>query len=159
MGARGPAPKLRVVAEREGNPGKRPLPEGVRLPPAVPREPAWAQLVPVRGGKFTQERAAAMRVRQTCREKWALWSRELGVQGILSSIDDAYLTAACVEWAWYVECSRAMALSRERRVMALEASKHLADFYAAARQIGLSPRARDELNARGGAGDGSGGYE
>src|SRR5919109_4450864 len=41
---RKPKPPLQVV--REGNPGKRPVKEGVRLPPAEICEPDWLELFP-----------------------------------------------------------------------------------------------------------------
>lgn len=47
MGRRpGPAPKLRAVKELEGNPGRRPIKPGVKLPPASPSEPDWLQTFP-----------------------------------------------------------------------------------------------------------------
>lgn len=46
MGKRGPAPKLRVVEEREGRPGHRPLIDGLRLPPGAPAEPDWGMWFP-----------------------------------------------------------------------------------------------------------------
>lgn len=46
MGRRGPAPKLAIVEEREGNPGHRPIHHGVRLEPIAPDEPDWAEIFP-----------------------------------------------------------------------------------------------------------------
>lgn len=40
------ARKLRAVTEREGNPSREPVPQGVRLPPKAPDEPAWLEPFP-----------------------------------------------------------------------------------------------------------------
>ena len=44
MPGRKPKPSLQVV--REGNPGKRPVKEGVKLPPAELAEPDWSSFFP-----------------------------------------------------------------------------------------------------------------
>ena len=41
-----PHRKLRAVSEREGNPSKRPLPDGIRFAPEAPDEPIWAEPFP-----------------------------------------------------------------------------------------------------------------
>lgn len=46
MGRPGPAPRPALQVVREGNPGKRPIREGVKLPPAELAEPAWEQTFP-----------------------------------------------------------------------------------------------------------------
>jgi len=146
MGQRGPAPKLRAVREREGNPGKRPLPQGVRLPPEVPAEPTWAQVFPAdpRG-------SSAVRLRKVAAAKWALWSRWLGSQGILSAIDDGALEAACVAFAEFREATRSGSTS--------EALKWLAAWTSIAGKIGLHPSSRDQLNPREGLHDPDAGWD
>jgi hypothetical protein len=162
MGARGPAPKLRVVREREGNPAKRPLPEGVRLPPTPPSEPDWTDLLPTRKGMRADRRAEVIRARRVARARWRTWVRWLGPQGILSPIDleleDAALIVAEID-----ACRRDVALNG-RQVFVVDigwkANRAVAQLTAARaslrpyiRDFGLSPLARDALNPREAGGD------
>lgn len=39
--------RLQAVKEREGNPGKEAIPQGVRLPPEAPPEPNWREAFPL----------------------------------------------------------------------------------------------------------------
>src|SRR4051794_31435129 len=57
MAAPGPKPKPALAVVREGNPGKRPLREGVSLPPSALVEPDWSELLP--GDKRDEGRARA----------------------------------------------------------------------------------------------------
>jgi len=144
MGQRGPAPKLRAVKEREGNPGKRPLPQGVRLPPAVPAEPPWPSV-------FPPTRDGSERLRKVARAKWALWSRWLGSQGILAEIDDGALETACVAFSEFREATRSGSTS--------EALKWFAAWTSIAGKLGLHPSSRDQLNPREGLHDADSGWD
>lgn len=136
MGARGPAPKLRAVREREGNPGKRPLPEGVRLPPEIPAEPDWRAVFPM----DPWGRGPAMRLRKTAAAQWALLSRYLGSQGILAAVDAAALELACSAFAIYRESMREARLG--------DALKWFGAWVSVSGKLGLTPAARDQLNPR-----------
>lgn len=46
MGKPGPAKRPALEVVREGNPGKRPVQEGVQLAPEAPAEPAWQETFP-----------------------------------------------------------------------------------------------------------------
>src|SRR5688500_5938879 len=78
---------------REGNPGHRPAARfdgGVRLKPALPREPNWADVFPT-AGDDPEQRAAVRRLRATARDEWGLVVRELDPQGLLATVDASVL--------------------------------------------------------------------
>lgn len=86
-------PPLQVV--REGNPGKRPIREGVRLPPSELTEPDWRQTFPpVRGD------SEATRVNARCREvASAEWRRVVPVlqhTAGVAEVDTTTLKDYCV---------------------------------------------------------------
>ena len=98
-GARGPKkkpPHLKVV---EGNPGKRPIEEGVKAPPEAPDEPDWRAIFPGNAKGIGEVRKDAAR-------EWAAVVPVLDKIGILSTVDRALLIDYCVCWARLLECER-----------------------------------------------------
>jgi hypothetical protein len=156
MGARGPAPKLRVIREREGNPANRPLPDGLRLPPTPPAEPDWPDLLPTRKAMPVERRSEVIRARKVAREHWRTWVRFLGPQGILSPVD-LLLADACLVVAEIDACRRDIALNGRKFLTEAgpKANPAVAQLYQARaamapyiRAFALSPLARDGISPR-----------
>lgn len=103
---RKPKPHLQVI--REGNPGKRPVREGVRLPPDDLVEPDWSQLLP--GARVAQKRA-----RETAAGLWGRLAPTLARSVGLVGAQQETLVDYCVTWARIEQCERA--LSREGLVV------------------------------------------
>lgn len=147
MGARGPAPKLRAVREREGKLAHRPLPEGLKLPPSRPGEPDWSEWFaesPPRLMKDTvlwpgRDHLAVARLSGQASELWRRWSKALDAYGVLSDVDDVLALAAVS----FIECREATRQGRSS-----DALKWMAQFVAIAGKVGLHPSARDQLNPR-----------
>lgn len=118
---RGPAPTRQLSAVKDGNPGKRPVAEQKKLPPAMPTEPEWVEVFPSppevprsrKGPEATKARADrrrlqadAVRARKVARAAWRRWARVLHKQGYLSEVDPEVLQDAAVEWAEIDKCTR-----------------------------------------------------
>lgn len=162
MSARKPA--LQIV--REGNPGKHAkgrLEQGVRLPPAAPAEPGWADVFPtVRGDQ--QQQVYVKRLRAWAREEWRRVVAQLDPQGLLAQIDAAILMDHAVAYAIARECVRDLALrglqmEGERGWQKNGATTILAQQRDRLKhttvQLGCSPVARDAMNPREAGDDGS----
>lgn len=143
--------KLAIVKEREGNPGKRPIQQGVRLEPKAPPEPAWTDIFP--GNK---EEAA--RCRKVAGQIWGLLVAQMDSQGLLSVLDEPALRKICVYEAMFDQATRDIArrgfmvkgyrgeMVRNPSTMTLsQASAVLPGLY---REFGMTPLARDRLNPR-----------
>lgn len=86
MGRRGPAAVPDNVRELRGNPGKRPAPRRLKLPPKAPKAPTWLP-----------------------REAKAEWNRVvpgLDRMGVLAEVDRGVLTAYCLAWHQMVEAAK-----------------------------------------------------
>lgn len=86
MGARGPAPLPDNVRQLRGNPGGRPAPSRLKLPPRAPTPPTW----------FDAEAKA----------EWKRVVPQLDRMGVLATVDRAILSAYCETWSVYVKARR-----------------------------------------------------
>lgn len=84
-----PRPALQVV--REGNPGKRPIKEGLKLPPVELTEPSWTQVFPA--AKVTAE---VKRLREVASREWGRIVPVLQHTAGLAAVDVTVLTDYCV---------------------------------------------------------------
>ncbi|MET0448286.1 MAG: phage terminase small subunit P27 family [Aeromicrobium sp.] len=145
MGTR-PKPLLQVV--REGNPGKRPLREGVQLPPAELEEPDWLDTFPNGAGDESR------RARLVASREWQRVVPVLEHTAGLAAVDVNLLHDYCVCVARIDQCERA--LSRDGLLMQGERGwqKHGAttivgqyrtQLRAYIGELGLSPSARTGL--------------
>lgn len=152
-------PALQVV--REGNPGKRPVKEGVKLPPAELAEPDWAETftdVDERALRLVNERA-----REVARREWRRVVPVLKFTAGLAEVDVAALQDYCVCVARIDQCEREIS----RKGMLLEGergwqkngattivSQYRAQYKIYLREFGLSPSARVGITPPDGDDDG-----
>lgn len=146
----GPKPKPRRLRVVEGNPGHRPLPDSVELPPASPRKPAWSEIFP-----GTRKGQPALR-----RDADAAWKTIVPVLesvGLLSTIDVFVLVDVCTTWARIRQIERVlseqglMVEDRKERgwvrhPLATVANQYRANLRALTAELGLSPSARIRLD-------------
>lgn len=149
MARPGRKPKPHLQAVREGNPGRRPLREGVRLPPSNPVEPEWAEL-------FPGDREAEDRARETALLLWRRLAPTLVRSAGLTVEQQETLTDFCVTWARIEQGERA--LSTEGVVVATERgmvknpwvtvlNQYRSHFRSLIGELGLSPSAATRITA------------
>jgi P27 family predicted phage terminase small subunit len=135
-------PALQVV--REGNPGKRPVQEGLKLPPAELVEPEWAET-------FEGVDAENSRCRTVARREWRRVVPVLKFTAGLAEVDLAALQDYCVCVARIDQCERELSrngllMQGERGMMKNGAttivSQYRAQYKIYLREFGLSPSAR-----------------
>lgn len=140
-------PLLQVV--REGNPGKRPLPKSLNLPPADIAEPDWQETFPVIRSKAQQ--ALNRRAREVARREWRRVVPVLKQTAGLAAVDVNLLHDYCVCVARIDQCERD--LSRRGLLMEGErgwqkngattiVGQYRSQLRAYIRELGLSPSAR-----------------
>jgi P27 family predicted phage terminase small subunit len=146
--------KLRVVKEREGNPGKRPIKPGVRLPPGAPTEPDWRQSFQVVKGPRARVNA---RCRRVASETWREMVAALDPVGVLSAADRLALADICRLAARMDEGERQLSAEgltclTERGItknpVATELNAWRTAYWSALRDYGLTALSRDRLNPR-----------
>lgn len=143
-------PPLQVV--REGNPGHRPINEGVVLPPAELEEPDWLDTWPV--VKDKDQLAVNRRGREVARREWRRIVPVLRHTAGLAAVDATILTDYCVCVARIDECERDIS----RRGLQVEgergwqkngattvAGQYRTQLKAYIGELGLSPSARGRL--------------
>lgn len=150
---RKPKPALAVV--REGNPGHRPVRDGVALPPSSLIEPSWSHIFP---GPSRPE----LRARKTAAALWRklapTLSRSVGLVGEQQEV----LVDFCVTWARIEQGERA--LSMEGVVIKTRGSwvknpwvtvlnQYRSHLRSLVGELGLSPSAATRLGGRGDDGD------
>lgn len=153
MPAPGPRPKPPLQVVREGNPGKRPVKEGVKLPPAELSEPNWQDTFPtVRGDD--RLRAINSRCREVARREWRRVVPVLKFTVGLAEVDTQTVMDYCVCVARIDQCEREISLNGllmkgERGWMKNGATtvvgqyrQQLARYIG---ELGLSPSARGRL--------------
>lgn len=151
-------PVLQVV--REGNPGHRPLKEGVRIPPAELAEPDWLEVWPAVRDKSQQ--AVNRRGREVARREWQRIVPVLTHTAGLGAVDATILADYCVCVARIDECEREIS----RRGMLIEgergwmkngattvAGQYRQQLKAYIGELGLSPSARTRLTPPKGSDD------
>ncbi|WP_435233350.1 phage terminase small subunit P27 family [Micromonospora aurantiaca (nom. illeg.)] len=140
-------PVLQVV--REGNPGKRPVPESVKLPPADLDEPDWTDVFPVVRDKNLQ--ALNRRAREVARREWRRIVPVLKHAVGLAAVDATLLHDYCVCVARIDQCerdlsTRGLLMEGERGWQKNGAttivSQYRAQLKVYIRELGLSPSAR-----------------
>ncbi|MFO7273157.1 MAG: phage terminase small subunit P27 family [Sphaerobacter thermophilus] len=140
-------PYLQVV--REGNPGHRPIEQGLKLPPAELEEPDWLETFPASRDK--ELAAANRRAREVASREWRRVVPVLRHTAGLAAVDAAALHDYCVCVARIDQCERE--LSRNGLLMQGErgwqkngattiVSQYRAQYKIYLREFGLSPSAR-----------------
>jgi P27 family predicted phage terminase small subunit len=145
-------PTLQVV--REGNPGKRPIPESVVLPPADLDEPDWLETFPATRDPELQK--VNKRAREVARREWRRVVPVLKHSAGLAEVDFTLAQDYCVCVARIDQCERDVSL----RGMLMEGergwqkngattvvSQYRAQLKVYIRELGLSPSARASFSA------------
>lgn len=156
-------PSLQVV--REGNPGKRPIQEGLKLPPAELAEPDWRQTFPtLRGrGVTAQRQAENRRCREVARREWRRVVPVLKLTAGLAEVDVAALHDYCVCVARIDQCERELSRNGllqlgergwQKNGAATIVSQYRAQYKIYLREFGLSPSARVGITPPGDGDDG-----
>ena len=152
-------PPLQVV--REGNPGHRPVTEGLRLPPAELAEPDWLETFPAVRAKAQQ--AANRRAREVARREWRRVVPVLKYTAGLAEVDASALQDYCVCVARIDQCERELSRSGllmfgergwQKNGAATIVSQYRAQYKIYLREFGLSPSARVGITPPGGDDDG-----
>lgn len=162
-------PPLSVV--REGNPGKRPVKDGLQLPPSELEEPDWLQTFPTirgKGGLVAHRQAENRRAREVARREWRRVVPILKHTAGLTAVDAAALHDYCVCVARIDQCEREIS----RRGMLLEGergwqkngattvvSQYRAQYKIYLREFGLSPSARVGISPPGDDDDGDDAFD
>lgn len=144
-------PPLQVV--REGNPSRKPVNEGVKLPPSEVVEPDWLDIFPaIRGDE--EARAVNERCRMVARREWKRVVPVLTLSAGLAEVDTTTITDYCVAVARIDQCERdisrrGMLIEGERgwqkngsTTVAGQYRQQLARYIG---ELGLSPSARGRL--------------
>lgn len=111
MARPGTKPKPALTVVREGNPGKRPVNEGVKLPPTALVEPKWSDI-------FTGRSADMKRAAKTAGDLWRKLAPTLARSAGLVGEQQESLVDYCVTWARIEQGERA--ISREGMVVLTE---------------------------------------
>jgi P27 family predicted phage terminase small subunit len=161
MAISGPKPKPALQVVREGNPGRRPVREGVKLPPSDLTEPDWQSIFPpIRGDERHREINA--RCREIARREWRRVVPVLKYTAGLAEVDTQTVQDYCVCVARIDQCEReislhGMLIQGERGWMKNGATtiagqyrQQLARYIG---ELGLSPSARGRLTPPGGGDD------
>jgi P27 family predicted phage terminase small subunit len=147
------ARRLAVVKLREGNPGHRPIRQGLRPSPAAPPEPDWAETFPTGGARA----GVNARARRVARDFWRRTVAVLDAQGVVSELDFAVLQRAAVLWARLDEAERkvsrvGLTARTERGITrnpaAVIANQTQEKLLPLLLQLGMSPRSREDLHVR-----------
>lgn len=140
-------PYLQVV--REGNPGKRPLPESLVLPPADLEEPDWTETFPAVRDRAIQ--AANRRAREVARREWRRVVPVLRHTAGLAEVDANLLHDYCVCVARIDQCERELSTNGllmlgergwQKNGATTIVSQYRAQLKVYIRELGLSPSAR-----------------
>ncbi|GGM04846.1 hypothetical protein GCM10010099_21200 [Streptomyces cinereus] len=153
MALSGPRPKPPLQVVREGNPGRRPVREGVRLPPSDLEEPDWLETFPAIRGDEGQ-RAINARCREIARREWRRVVPVLKYTAGLAEVDTQTVMDYCVCVARIDQCEREISrngllIQGERgwqkngaTTVAGQYRQQLARYIG---ELGLSPSARGRL--------------
>ncbi|MEU5974301.1 phage terminase small subunit P27 family [Streptomyces sp. NPDC047315] len=99
-------PPLQVI--REGNPGKRPVNEGVRLPPADLAEPDWTDTFADVPG---DQGAVNERCRNVASREWRRVVPVLELTAGIGTVDTSTLTDYCICIARIDQCEREISVN------------------------------------------------
>jgi P27 family predicted phage terminase small subunit len=158
----GPRPKPPLQVVREGNPGRRPVREGVKLPPSELEEPNWLDTFPaVRGDD--QQRQINARCREIARREWRRVVPVLKYTAGLAAVDTQTVMDYCICVARIDQCERQISsqgllIQGERGWMkngaTTVAGQYRTQLKAYIGELGLSPSARGRLTPPEGSDDG-----
>lgn len=153
MAVSGPKPKPALQVVREGNPSRRPVREGVHVPPGDLAEPDWLETFPaVRGDEDL--RAVNARCREVARREWRRVVPVLKLTAGLADVDTQTVHDYCVAVARIDQCERdisrrGLLIQGERgwqkngaTTIAGQYRQQLARYIG---ELGLSPSARGRL--------------
>lgn len=155
MALSGPRPKPPLQVVRQGNPGRRPVRQGVKLPPSELTEPDWLETFP-QCGHDTDQSDVNERCRKVARREWTRVVPVLKHTVGLTSVDATVLLDYCVCVARIDQCEREISLHgllmRGERGMQKNGATTVVGQYRQqlARyvgELGLSPSARGRLTA------------
>lgn len=151
----GPKPKPTLAVVREGNPGRRPVRDAVKLPPSQLLEPRWGEVFP---GSTRPER----RNRATAKALWVklapTLSRSVGLTGEMQET----LVDLCVTWARIEQGERALSMqgvivSTERgqvkNAWVTVLNQYRAHFRSLVAELGLTPSALTRIGPNPAGGD------
>lgn len=158
--------KPHLQAVREGNPGKRPLEDGLKLPPAELEEPDWLETFPT--VKDGARQSVNRRAREIARREWRRVVPVLKHTAGLAAVDAAALQDYCICVARIDQCERDIS----RRGMLIEGergwqkngattvvSQYRAQYKIYLREFGLSPSARVGISPPGDDDDGNDAFD
>lgn len=156
MAAPGPKPRPALQVVREGNPGKRPVPDGVVLLPEDLVTPDWDVV-------FGDEDDETRRARQTASELWNRLAPVLRVStGLVRSQQEA-LEDYCVTWARIQQGERAISRAgmilrgdhgnSVRNPWSTVLNQYRSHLRSLIGELGLSPSAATRLSRPESAGD------
>ncbi|MFI0982467.1 phage terminase small subunit P27 family [Streptomyces sp. NPDC021093] len=143
-------PALQVV--REGNPGKRPVPESVKVPPGELAEPDWRDTF--RPADDPEQEAINARCRLVAAQEWKRVVPVLKLAVGLGDTDTTVLKDYCVTVARIDQCERELSanglLVRGERGWQKNGATTIAGQYRSQlaryiRELGLSPSARTAI--------------
>jgi P27 family predicted phage terminase small subunit len=158
--------KPHLQAVREGNPGKRPLKEGMKLPPAELEEPDWLETFPAAREKLQQ--GVNRRSREVARREWRRVVPVLKHTAGIAAVDAAALQDYCVCVARIDQCERELSTNGlliegergwQKNGATTVVSQYRAQYKIYLREFGLSPSARVGITPPGDDDDGDGVFD
>lgn len=161
MAVPGRKPKPHLQAVREGNTSRRPLREGVKLPPSELREPNWQEPFPTVADE--EQREINTRCREVARREWRRIVPVLKFTAGLAEVDTQTVMDYCICVARIDQCERVISmhglLMRGERgwqkngatTVVGQYRQQLARYIG---ELGLSPSARGRLTPPEGGDDG-----
>ena len=149
------AAKSALQVVREGNPGHRPVREGLQLPPADLVEPDWRATFPASKG---EQQGLNRRAREVARREWRRIVPVLQKSTQVAAVDAQILHDYCVIVARIDQCEREIStrgmLMRGTRGWQKNGATTIVSQYRAQLktyivQLGLSPAARAGITPQG----------
>lgn len=140
-----PRPNLALV--REGNPGKRPIKEGMKLAPSKVLEPKWSDF-------FPGTTRAELRARKSAGALWAATAIVLERSAGLTNAQGQVLIDYCVTWARIQQGERVLSIEgmvakSERGLikhpMTTILNQYRTHFRSLTGELGLSPAAATRI--------------
>lgn len=147
-------PALQVI--REGNPGKRPVPDSAAAPPSELNEPDWHDTFRSVGDR--KQEAVNARCREVASLEWRRVVPVLRIAVGLGEVDTTVLKDYCISAARIDQCERELSenglLVRGERGWQKNGATTIVGQYRCqlaryVRELGLSPSARTAISAPG----------
>ncbi|MEU7159150.1 phage terminase small subunit P27 family [Streptomyces chrestomyceticus] len=145
-------PALQVI--REGNPGKRPVPQNAAVPPSELNEPDWRETF--NSVSDPEQEAVNSRCRAVASREWRRVVPVLKIAVGLGEVDTTVLKDYCISTARIDQCERALSekglLIRGERGWQKNGATTIAGQYRSQlsryiRELGISPSARTAITA------------